>query len=99
MCRGQEPQLRQSADVERQTQECVIVQFEVHEFSELAELSRELLQAILAEVQVLEGPLEGGQTECLTEGFQVVIVEDEFGKTAEVTDGGGKFLDMVVTEV
>lgn len=48
---------------------------------------------------MLEGPLEGGQTECLAEGFQVVIVNDEFGKTAEVTDGGRKFLDMVVTEV
>lgn len=48
---------------------------------------------------MLEGPLEGGQTECLAEGFQVVIVKDEFGKTAEVTDGSRKFLDMVVTEV
>lgn len=53
----QEPQLGESANVERQTDEFVVVQFEVYQFSELAKLSGEGLQSILTEVQDLEGPL------------------------------------------
>lgn len=86
-CR-QEPQLRESADVERQTGELVVVQFEVHQFSELAELIGEAPQPVLAEVQELEGPLQGGQAQGHAEGFQVVVVEDEFREAAEVADGG-----------
>lgn len=48
---------------------------------------------------MLEGALQGGQAERLAEGFQVVIVKDKFRKAAEVTDGGGEFLDVVVTEI
>lgn len=43
--------------MERQTDEFVVVQFEVYQFSELAKLSGEGLQSILTEVQDLEGPL------------------------------------------
>lgn len=65
----------------------------------MAELSGQGLQSILAEVQELEGPLQSGQTEGLTEGFQVVVVEDELRQAAEVTNGGREFLDVVVAEV
>lgn len=99
MRRRQEPQLGESAHVERQTDKFIVIQLEVHKFSELAELSREGLQAILAEVQELEGPLQGGQAEGHAEGFQVVVVEDELREAAEVADGGREFLDMVVAEV
>lgn len=43
--------------MEWQTDEFVVIQFEVHQFSELTELSGEGLQSILTEVQDLEGPL------------------------------------------
>ena len=99
VCRRQEPQLRESSDVKRQTGELVVVQFQVDQFSELAELSGERLQSILAEVQELEGPLQRGQAQCHAERFQVVVVEDEFREAAEVPDGGRKFLDVVVAEV
>ncbi|TNN80274.1 hypothetical protein EYF80_009599 [Liparis tanakae] len=97
--RRQEAQLGESAHVERQADELVVVQLEVHQLLELAELSGEGLQSVLAEVQQLEGPLQGGQAERLAEGLQVVVVEDELGEAAQVPDGGGEFLDVVVTEV
>lgn len=53
--------------MERQANELVVVQFEVHERSELAELSGERLQSVLAEVQELEGLLQRGQAERLAE--------------------------------
>lgn len=85
--------------MERQTNKLIVVQFEVHQFSELAELSGEGVQAILTEVQELEGLLQGGQAQGLAEGFQVVVVEDEFRQAAEVTDGSREFLDVIVAEV
>lgn len=85
--------------MERQTNQRVVVQFQVHQFSELAELGRQELQSVLAEVQDLQGPLQGGQAEGVAEGFEMVVVEDEFREAAEVTDGGGEFLDVVVAEV
>lgn len=97
--RWQEPQLREVADVERQANEFVVIQFEVDQFSELAEMRGKGPQSVLAEVQVLEGPLQGGQAEGLTEALQVVVVEDELSQAAEVTDGGRELLDVVVTEV
>lgn len=99
MRRRQVPQLRESADVERQTDELVVVQFEVHQFSELAELSGEGPQTIMTKVQELQGLLQGGQAEGHAEGFQVVVVEDEIREAAEVADGGGEFLDVVVAQV
>lgn len=54
---------------------------------------------ILAEVQELESPLQGGQAEGHAESFQVVVVEDELREAAEVTDGGRELLDVVVAEV
>lgn len=65
----------------------------------MAELSREVLQAVLAEVEELEGPLQRGQTQLHAEGFQVVVVEDEFGEAAEVANGGGELLYVVVAQV
>lgn len=85
--------------MERQTDELVVVQFEVHQFFELAELSGEGAQAVLAEVQQLQGALQRGQAECLAEGLQVVVVQDELREAAQVSDGGGEFLDVVVTKV
>ena len=99
VCRRQEPQLRESSDVERQTGELVVVQLQVDQFSELAELGGERLQSILAEVQELEGPLQRGQAQRHAERLQVVVVEDEFREAAEVPDGGRKLLDVVVAEV
>lgn len=99
MSRRQVPQLRKSADVERQAGELVVVQLEVHQLSELAELGGEGLQAILAEVQQPERPLKGGQAQGHAEGLQVVVVEDELREAAQVTDGGREFLDVVVAEV
>lgn len=43
--------------------------------------------------------MQGGETEGLTEGLQVVVVEDELRQAAKVADGGGEFLDVVVTEI
>lgn len=99
MRRRQVPQLRESVDVERQTDELVVVQFEVHQFSQLAELSGEGPQTIVTEVQELQGPLQSGQAEGHAEGFQVVIVEDEITEAAEVANGGREFLDVVIAEV
>lgn len=99
VCRRQEPQLGEPAHAERQTGELVVVQLEVHQFLELAELRREPPQSVLAEVQDLEGPLQRGQAQRLAEGLQVVVVEDELGEAAEVPDGGGELLDVVVAEV
>lgn len=99
MRRGEEPQLGESANVERQTRELVVVQFQVDEFPQLAELSGEVLQAVLAEVEQLQGPLQRGQAQLHAEGFQVVVVEVELGEAAEVADGGREFLDVVVAQV
>lgn len=85
--------------MERQRNELVVVQLEVHQLSELAELSREAPQSVLAEVQELQGPLQGGQAQGHAESLQVVVVQDELREAAQVADGGGEFLDVVVAEV
>lgn len=97
--RGEEPELGESANVERQTRKLVVVEFQVDEFPQLAELSGEVLQAVLAEVEQLQGPLQSGQAQLHAEGFQVVVVEVELGEAAEVADGGREFLDVVVAQV
>lgn len=99
MRRREEPQLGEPADVEGQTGQLVVVQFQVDQLPQLAELSGEVLQAVLAEVEELEGPLQRGQAQLHAEGFQVVVVEVELGEAAEVANGGGEFLDVVVAQV
>lgn len=97
--RRQVPQLGESADVERQTAELVVVQFEVDQLSELAELGGESPQPIVTEVQEPQAVLQRGQTEGVAEGFQVVAVQNQVREAAEITDGGRKLLDVVVAEV
>lgn len=97
--RRQVPQLGESADVEGQTGELVVVQFKVDQFSEAAEVGGESPQTIVTEVQEPQAVLQGGQTEGVAEGFQVVAVQDEVRQAAQITDSGGEFLDVVVAEV
>lgn len=85
--------------MERQTGELVVVQFEVDQLSESAELGGESPQTIVAEVQQLQAVLQGGKTEGIAEGFQLVVVQNEVGEAAQITDGGREFLDVVVAEV
>lgn len=97
--RRQVPQLGESADVERQTGQLVAVQFKVDQFPEPAELGGESPQAIVTEVEELQAVLQRGKTEGVAEGFQVVVVQQEFREAAEITDSGGECLDVVVAEV
>lgn len=97
--RRQVPQPREAAHVERQTGKLVVVQFEVDQFLESPELGGERPQAIVAEVQVAQAALQGGQTEGVAEGFQVVVVQNEFKEEGDIADSGREFLDVVVAEV
>lgn len=85
--------------MERQTGELVVVQFKVDQFSELAELGGESPQTIVTEVQEPQAVLQGGKTEGVAEGFQVVVVQNEVREAVEVTDSEREFLDVVVAEV
>lgn len=85
--------------MERQTGQLVVVQFKVDQFPESAELGGESLQTIVTEVQEPQAALQGGKTEGVAEGFQVVVVQDEFREAAQITDSGREFLDVVVAEV
>ncbi len=51
---GQEAQLGEPADVERQPQELVMVQLEVEQLLQLTEASGQDLQLVLTQVQMLE---------------------------------------------
>lgn len=86
--RRQVPEPRQSADVKRQTGELVVVQFEIDQFSEPAEMRGEGLQTIVTEVQEMQAVLQGGKTKGVAEGFQVVIVQHQVREAAKVPDGG-----------
>lgn len=85
--------------MEGQTGELVVVQFEVDQLPESAELGGESPQTIVAEVQQLQAVLQGGKTEGIAEDFQLVVVQNEVGEAAEITDRGREFLDVVVAEV
>lgn len=85
--------------MEGQTGQLVVVQLEVDQFSESAELGGESPQAVVTEVQELQAVLQGGETEGVAEAFQVVAVQNEVSEAAEVTDSGREFLDVVVAEV
>lgn len=99
VCRRQEPELGEAADMEGQAVERVVVQLEVGQLPQLAELGREEPQAVLAEVQPLQGALQRGQAQRHAEGLQVVVVEDELRQAAQVADGGRQLLDVVVAQV
>lgn len=86
--RRQIPELGQSADVKRQTGELVVVQFEIDQFLEPAEMSGESLQTIVTEVQEMQAVLQGGKTKGVAEGLQVVIVQHQVREAAQVPDGG-----------
>ena len=48
---------------------------------------------------MLERALEAGETEGRAEGLQVIVVKHQLGERAQVADGGGQLLDVVVAEV
>lgn len=97
--RRQVPQLGESAHVERQTAELVVVQFEVDQLSEPAEVGGEGRQAIVTQVQELQAVLQRGKTEGVAEGLQVVVVQNQVRQAAQIPDSGRQLLDVVVAEV
>ncbi len=96
---GQEVQLGEPADVERQPQELVMVQLEVDQLLQLTEASGQDLQLVLTQVQMLERGLQARGAQAVAKALQVVVVQDQLGEAAQVTDGGRQLLDVVVAEV